>query len=310
MQTAPNATTASDLVTGSLSYIDTLVGNTTSQGLYRITCDGSLMNDEMMSDLIDNYGYSVNKYTDDNFGSFPRYVVEWDNSVYIPNIILTYDFGVELSTVSGTQVSDTIGNSNATLHNNPSYTSGDEGYVTFVGGSSQYMINNDDIGGYFSGTNPNKSTSITFSMWIYPTGNGVVLNEVSLDGYHNSVIEIVSGQFRFGFWKPSGGLTVMNSNITTPFNRWYHVVLTYDGTTMTGYINNVSVCSTTTTRLGFYNLSPARALYYAVGAAESTNFGDGTYGDFRLGVFEILDGPLSSAQVSNRFKFYRDRFGV
>lgn len=308
MQTASNAKYTSDYSTGSLSYIDTLVGESITKGLFQVTVDGPIMNDEMSTDLIDNYGYTVRKY-EDNFGTYPRWVIDWVGAPYIPNILLTYDFGSLMSySGSGINVIDTIGNSNATLHNSPSFSTNNGGILNFVGSSSQYLINNNDLSGLFGGTYPNKSTAISAAMWIYPTGNGIILSETSQTGWHNSIIEMVGGTMKFGFW--SSGLSSMTSAIATPLNNWYHVVLTYDGTTMKAYINKTLACSKAIGRLEPYNLNPALPIYYALGLADTTNFGDGSYGDFKLGQFELLDGALSPAEVDNRFKFYKDRFGL
>ena len=309
MQAASNAKNTSDYATGSLSYIDTLVGNAITTGMYEIHVETPYMNDEMSTDLIDNYGYNVSKYYDNNNNNFARYLIDWSGPDYIPNILLTYDFGSLLSySGSGTAVTDTIGNSNSTLHGSPAYSTDNGGYISFVGSSSQYLINNDNLAGYFAGTAPNKSTVISAAMWIYPTGNGVILDETSQNGWHNAVIAMVGGTMKFGFW--NGGLSSMTSTISTPLNNWYHVVLTYDGTTMIAYINGAVACTKAVVRITPYNLSPIKPIYYALGLADATSFGDTTYGDFNLGMFELLDGPLSSREVNNRFQFYRSRFGL
>jgi hypothetical protein len=310
MQTASNAKNTSDYTTGSLSYIDTLVTSAVNSGKHFVMVETPYMNDEMSTDLIDNYGYNVTKYYDNNNDDYVRYLIDWTGPDYIPNIIYTYDFGSLLSySGSGNSVIDTIGHSNGTLYNSPSFSSTNGGgSIAFVGSSSQYLINNNDLTSYFGGTYPNKSTAISAAMWIYPTGNGLILSETSQNGWHNGIIEMVGGTLKFGLW--NGGFVSMTSTIATPLNNWYHVVLTYDGTTMVAYINGLVACSGTLTRQEPYNLSPAKPIYYAIGLGDSTNMGDGTYGDFRLGMFELLDGALSSKEVSNRFKFYQSRFGL
>ena len=78
---------------------------------------------------------------------------------------------------------------------------------------------------------------------------------------------------------------------------------------MIGYINNASVCSKTISRQEPYNLDPAQAIYYALGAAEATNFGDGGYGDFYLGRVELLDGPLSLSEINEKYNFHVSQYG-
>jgi hypothetical protein len=75
MQSGSAARTASNGVTSSLSYIDTLVSGATAQGLYSITVDGSKLTNGMVSTLR-SYGYTVEtKY--DTMGTYPRYIVSW-----------------------------------------------------------------------------------------------------------------------------------------------------------------------------------------------------------------------------------------
>jgi hypothetical protein len=75
MQSASTARSASNSVTGSLDYIDTLVSGATSQGLYQVVVDGQYINNVMTGSL-KTLGYTVEvKY--DSMGSFPRYYVKW-----------------------------------------------------------------------------------------------------------------------------------------------------------------------------------------------------------------------------------------
>jgi hypothetical protein len=75
MQSGSAARTASNGVTSSLSYIDTLVSGATAQGLYSVVVDGSRVNTSMISTLR-SYGYTV-ETTYDTMGTYPRYVISW-----------------------------------------------------------------------------------------------------------------------------------------------------------------------------------------------------------------------------------------
>lgn len=75
MQSGSSARTASNEVTSSLSYIDTLVSGATAQGLYSVIIDGSRVNTSMISTLR-SYGYTV-ETTYDTMGTYPRYVISW-----------------------------------------------------------------------------------------------------------------------------------------------------------------------------------------------------------------------------------------
>lgn len=75
MQSGSVARTASNGVTSSLSYIDTLVSGATAQGLYSIIVDGSRVTNGMISSLR-SYGYTV-ETSYDTMGTYPRYTISW-----------------------------------------------------------------------------------------------------------------------------------------------------------------------------------------------------------------------------------------
>jgi hypothetical protein len=308
MISANQAFNSTNTTITSLSYIDTLVSNASDKGLYFIKIDGVNFDDDMAQDLIDNYGYSVTKQYFD-MGLYPVYTVSWEGiDDYYPNYILEYDFSnINSYPTSGTTVYDLMGHSNGTLGGSPTYNSQYGGTLSFNSTSSQYIINNNNLAQYFAGTAPNKSTSFSAVMSINASNNGILLKETSQAGWHNSVIELVAGTVKFNLWDSS--LRTVSSSIPTPFETWHHIVMTYDGTTMKGYVNGELAGSRAITRTQPYNNQPTpAAIYYAIGQSETTNAGDGTYGDFTLGRFELLDGALSAVEVKNKYNYHLDRF--
>jgi hypothetical protein len=308
MISANAAFTSTNTTINSLSYIDTLVADATSKGLYFIKVDGINFNDDMGNDLYDNYGYNVTKQYFD-MGLYPVYTISWNSSgAYFPNYILEYDFSnLDSYPTSGTTVYDLMGHSNGTLGGSPTFNSQYGGTLSFNSTSSQYIINNNNLAQYFAGTAPNKSTSFSAVMSINASNNGILLKETSQAGWHNSVIELVSGTVKFSLW--DSALRTISSSVATPFNTWHHIVMTYDGTTMKGYVNGQLAGSRAITRTEPYNNQPTpAAIYYAIGQSDTTNAGDGTYGDFTLGRFELLDGALSANDVSDKYNYHLDRF--
>jgi len=86
MISGSQALTLSNAATGSLDYIGGLISGATEEGLYQIWVSGRHMNDSMMTNLKDVYGYRVTKKTTD-MGTFPDYIIHWDpiQTPYIPN---------------------------------------------------------------------------------------------------------------------------------------------------------------------------------------------------------------------------------
>lgn len=309
MITSARANILSNTSVTSLSHIDSLISDASDKGLFQIKVDGSLFNDDMALDLATNYGYTVELRQSD-MGTHPTYTISWESSIDpFPNYILMYDFTNYDSYSGGTAVRDLIGHSNATLSGSPLYSDQFGGTISFNSTSSQYLINNNNLAQYFSGTAPNKSTAFAVVMSINASNNGIILGETSLAGWHNSIIELVGGTLKFSLWDT--GLRTITSSVPTPFNQWHHVVLTYDGVTMRAYVNGIDAGSTTLTRTQPYNNQPTPApIYYQLAQADGTNSGDGTYGDFTISRFELLDGDLFGLEVARKYEFHRDRFGL
>jgi hypothetical protein len=76
MRTATVALGQTNSVTGSLSYIDTLVTEATAQGKYQIMVGPKLVNDSMIGTLIDTYGYTIQEVTE-NMGTYKSYLISW-----------------------------------------------------------------------------------------------------------------------------------------------------------------------------------------------------------------------------------------
>jgi hypothetical protein len=312
MITATTAKTNSDLTRQNLTYINSLVSNAINNGEQFIIVDAKYMDDNMLKDLKENYNYQVTKrYVD--MGTYPQYMIDWivnDIQVYFPNYILEYDFANLTSySGSGTNVTDLIGRSNGTLHGNPIFYPDYGGVISFNSTNSQYLIHNDNLAQYFPGSAPNKSTAFSAVLSISASSNGIIMGETSLVGWHNTILELVGGVVKYSLWDT--GLRTVSSSVSFPLNTWNHLVATYDGTTMKLYVNGQFAGSRAITRTEPYNDQPTpHGIYYQLGQADTTNAGDGTYGDFSLSRFELLDGALSANEVINKYQFHKDRFGL
>lgn len=225
-------------------------------------------------------------------------------SVVATGLVLQYDIGNPASYPgSGATVTDLAGNSNATLYNGPTYSSG---YLTFDG-SNDVLITNTSLASKVT-------TDITsISMWAYPMDNGVLLSEVGSNAlpnaavWHDSQMEMVGGTMKFGMW---GGVGIgsITSTIATPLNSWYHFTIVYDGTTLRAYVNGTLAGTNTFARLN--PIEGGAGIHYAIAATDITNMGDGTYANMRLGQFLVYSTALSADQVLQNFSATRGVYGV
>ncbi len=196
-----------------------------------------------------------------------------------------YEISKNNSYSGSTIVTDLIGTANATAYNNPTYNTSGVKYLNFSSGSSNYLLTG-NIGSTY-----NQSVF----MWVYPTGNGVLLSELGQAAinttYHNSNIEMVSGTLKFSIWNTP----TITSSVTTPLNMWHYVGLTYDGTTLTAYVNGMQAGSVNSAR------TPPTNLYYGIGALDGTHLGAGGYGNFRLNAFHYYKRALTLNEVKQNY---------
>lgn len=77
MQSNNNSLNSTHTTRDTLSYVNDLVIQATSEGKYFIFVESTYMDDDMMWSLISDYGYEVSKRTND-FGTFVTYFISWD----------------------------------------------------------------------------------------------------------------------------------------------------------------------------------------------------------------------------------------
>jgi hypothetical protein len=219
------------------------------------------------------------------------------------NLMVWVDAGQTTSFSGNTTWSDLSGNGkNYTLTNTPTYSSTTGGgVITFAGASSQYATTATTL---FNSTTYN---TYTMSLWAYPTGAG---NFVQVNGqttpntsYHYSAIEIsAAGVIKFGQWTGAADTVIATS--TQSLNAWFNLVITYNGTTATAYVNAVSVGSTNITWS-----SPGANTFMALMAIDSTNMGTGAYASGSLGQFMVYNRALSADEIQTNFNALRGRYG-
>lgn len=221
-------------------------------------------------------------------------------------LVVNLDAGASTSYPgSGTTWTDISGRvDTGTLTNGPTYSANNGGYITCDGINDYILVNNTGLNSQLS-----SSTDVSFFLWIYPTSSGQILVELgttSLNtGWHTSHIEVnTSGAFRFSVWnKPS---VIASSNQS--FNQWYYLGQTYSGTTLTAYINGVSIGTATYTREAPWQYG--NQTHYALCADDFTNMGTRGYGGARIAAFTVYNRGLTVAEVTQNFNAVRGRFGI
>ncbi len=228
------------------------------------------------------------------------------------DMIIRYELGNSSSYPgTGNQVVDLMGNSNATIYNSPVYSSSPSGNLNLVGSSSQFLYTNTSISPLFTGN----SASTSMFLWVYPTGNGVILDErgQSYPGsnWYDSQIEMVAGTLKFSLWSYITGSSLITSSIATPLNKWYYIGMTYDANSkvLKAYVNGqvAGSYSSFTRSIPYAN---GYGLFYGIAYPNSTNQGDGTNGDFKIGAFHLYKKALTQAEVSLNYNLTRVNYDI
>lgn len=221
-------------------------------------------------------------------------------------LILRYNLKDTGIYTGSTTITDSQSNSNGTIANGPAFSS--NGYLTFDG-VNEYLMTNTSLNSNLSPANTSKV--ISYFIWIYPMDNGVIVTEQGSStlnsSWHDAQIEIVSGTLKFGLWNGLG-ISSVSSSISTPLYNWYYVGLTYDGTTLRGYVNSQLAGSVNFTRSTPYEGSAG--LHYGIAATDFTNMGDGTYAKTKVGDFHVYNRALSQQQVLNNYNATKSNYIV
>jgi hypothetical protein len=140
--------------------------------------------------------------------------------------------------------------------------------------------------------------SFSYSLWVFlraavgSPGSPVLLTHAygaswpTGGKYGNGIVmpSAFSGDWQAGFYL-SGGGTVVNDMVSFPIptGAWTHIAVTFDGTTLTSYLNGTAVVTAT-----------------AAGAPRSVDFGGGNWGaggNPVLSSTDFINGRLSNAQI-------------
>jgi hypothetical protein len=196
---------------------------------------------------------------------------------------------------------DLVGNNTLTPVNNLSYSATNSGSMVFNGTSSYFSVP--------SSTGLNPTTKITMESWVkFATigtriiwlgkGDGVS-NPTTQYWLEKTVADKIMIYLSFGASAPN--VTLSNTTITT--GVWYHIVATYDGATIKGYVNGV-IDPTTYSFVGTLNTT---STILSIGRLGTYN---GFYMNGNLPITKFYNRALSAAEVSQNFNALRGRFGI
>ena len=218
------------------------------------------------------------------------------------NLVVNYDFSKPASFTRGNVfVTNIAASGNGSVVNAPIFMNS-LGYIE-LDGVNEYLVT-PNVRPYFKSVNSSVQKSFTMSLWLYPTAlNGVIVSELDSQtpssGFHATNIEIVNGFIKYRVWDSP----ILTSSLALNLNRWYHIAMVYNGTSVKAYLNGVLQGTQTAARD-----IPSIAQNYAIGASETTYMGTGGYGKFNLAQFKLYNLPLSDLDILQDYLARKDEF--
>ena len=163
-----------------------------------------------------------------------------------------------------------------------------------------------------SPSNISLGTSLTYEVWIYPTGynhsrmylidprgdgNTSGTNTYFLFDYHQSpdTVHVVSG---------NSNIEVQSSNFSMPINNWHNIVATRNGNSWVIYHNGVSVGTGTTNTTALTLNNNFRIGTYSSGTSGQYFF------EGAMAIAKIYNKGLSAQEVKQNYNAYKNRFGI
>jgi hypothetical protein len=163
---------------------------------------------------------------------------------------------------------DSVGSANGT-DSDISYVAAKFGQgASFNGSNSEIGLTNSTVRSTFSGTN-----NYTFSTWIKTSSDKAIIiqgtsNRRSSWHYNAIKVEIYEGGYlNIGRGSGSGWTENIAVSGTLSNGNWNHVVVTYDGSNMIGYVNETQVVSVSSS---FSATNPTD--WFGLGVYKSENF--------------------------------------
>ena len=186
-----------------------------------------------------------------------------------------------------------------TLYNSPTYSSGNGGYLVFDPTALQYAQTSASL---------STLTKWTIEVWHYYNGTysgslPCILTEVWSGTPINFLLGTLSGatapELQTGFY--GSGFSVTPSGYTLPATGWYQIVGTFDGSTITLYVNSISTRTNTTSEI------PSSS---GLGIRLMRRWDLGNYWGGYLAIVRIYNDALDQSQVAANYNSSKSRFGL
>jgi hypothetical protein len=241
----------------------------------------------------------------------------WTSYTFGPvtnGLILNWDIQNSSSySGSGNTITDLVGNINGTITGTITYGGSSPKYLTIEGGASEYIYTA-NINPYLSPANTGVNQSVF--LWIYPISNGVIYSEQGSNPPDTGWFDVQiqrnsSGNFLFGIWPYAVNTAQITTASTYDLNNWYYVGWTYNGTTLTAYVNGTSVGTYSISRETPYNFGGSLPMYFNLGYPSTTDLTTTTSAcTYWFGAMQIYNAGISSNDVLYNYNVTKSNYGI
>jgi hypothetical protein len=220
------------------------------------------------------------------------------NKSYLSNYVKTVASTVTDSTIWKDL---TVNVNNGTLTNGPTFNVSNNGVISFTAASSHYVSVAD--------TDLLSPSTISVEAWVYFTvlGTRIIYCGKGAGGSAADteywLEKTAANQFSIYFSNGTSSQNHLLASSSVLLNVWYHVVGTFDGSTMRGYVNGVQDSATFSLSGSIVNTGAA----YAVGRLGTLA---SLYHSGYIGVNRIYNRALSATEILENFNAEKARFGL
>jgi hypothetical protein len=231
-------------------------------------------------------------------------------NIITDGLILNLDAANVKSYVSGSTTWRDIsrGGNNGTLVNGPTFNTSNGGSIVFDGVDDYIIIPNS--------TTLNITSTITLESWIKSTtlanslhGDGIFSKGLSSDnnsGVYETLL-IQSGDVNYPFFRMRIGSSTPNyspTNIPIILNQLYHIISTYNGSTIRIFINGVE----SGTGLSTTGTIQSNTQELTIGVRY--NRGSNSYFNGNIYSSRIYNRALSAQEILQNYNATKTRFGL
>jgi hypothetical protein len=228
--------------------------------------------------------------------------INYSPKIVTNGLVFCVDAGNRISYAgSGSSWTDMQSNNNVALSGSPSFSTSNRGYLSFASASSQYGTASSpgDLSRWTVETFVRFTASYSTKVASIVTGQYNLSNKLNFSiGTNNSPTNYnIAVGFFDGSWHNTTG-------VAYALNTWFHIVGTYDGSTVKQFTNGLEVQSLS------YSGTPSSGGELRINRRWDDVVSSSNLLDTNIGVIRIYNRALTSTEILQNYNNIRSRFNL